>query len=44
MINITANAIKFTDNGNIKIILKDFDTYTISIEIIDDGCGIEEKK
>ena len=38
------NALKFTKKGKISLILKDFDEYTISIEIIDNGSGIDKKK
>ena len=40
MINFLSNSLKFTKNGFIYIILKDFDEYSIEIEIIDNGSGI----
>ena len=44
LINFISNSIKFTNNGNISIILEDFDEFNVSIEIIDNGSGIEKEK
>ena len=35
---------KFTEKGNIFVILNDFDEFTISIEVLDSGSGIAEEK
>ena len=39
-----SNSLKFTKNGKIYIVLKDFDEYTITCEIIDNGSGIKKQK
>jgi signal transduction histidine kinase len=44
MTNFLSNSLKFTKNGFIYIILRDFDDYSIEVEIIDNGSGINKNK
>ncbi len=44
LINFISNSLKFTRNGEVYIILRDLDSYTLEIEIIDNGSGILKKK
>jgi len=44
MINFIGNALKFTSNGFIYILLSDFDSYSIMVSIIDTGKGISKDK
>jgi signal transduction histidine kinase len=44
LINLLSNSLKFTKNGMIYIVLNDLDEYTVLIEVIDNGTGIQKKK
>ncbi len=44
MINLISNALKFTKNGKIFVVIKDLDENTVTCEIIDNGSGIKKKK
>ena len=37
MLNFINNSLKYTEKGNIYIVLKDFDDHTIKIEIVHNG-------
>jgi signal transduction histidine kinase len=39
---LIGNSLKYTKNGEIFIFLKDFDTFTLEIEDIDNGSGIKK--
>ncbi|SHJ98287.1 PAS domain S-box-containing protein [Clostridium cavendishii DSM 21758] len=42
ILNLLSNSIKYTENGNIQIIIKIYYD-KVNISIIDDGCGMEEE-
>ena len=44
MTNFVSNSLKFTKNGFVYIILRDFDEYSVEVEIIDNGSGINKNK
>ncbi len=42
LINFISNSLKFTKNGEVYIVLRDLDNYTLEIEIVDNGSGIQK--
>jgi signal transduction histidine kinase len=44
LVNFISNSLKFTKNGEIFIALIDLDSFTMEIEIINNGSGIKKEK